>query len=266
MKPPKESTVELIDTHCHLDFKDFDPDRPEVIQRALDAGVTHMVTIGIDIDTSAQAIALAEQYDMISASVGHHPHDAASITDEGLTRLKQLARHPRVVGFGEIGLDFFRDLSPRKVQEKRFDDLIQIGLELGLPLIIHNRDAHQETLSHLSAVDAGRNGGIIHCFSGDYDLGKRFIDLGFHISIPGTVTFPKAETTRNAARDLPLDALLVETDAPFLAPVPRRGRRNEPALVKHTALEIARLRGIEPEDLARATTRNARRVFGLETD
>lgn len=255
--------MELIDTHCHLNLDDYDADRAEVIDRALEAGIVHMVTIGIDTATSLTAIKMAEEYNCISATVGHHPHEAAALTDNDLENLKKLAQNAHVVGFGEIGLDFFRDRSPRPIQTKRFDDLIMIGLELKLPLVIHDRDAHQETMDHLKAADAGKNGGIIHCYSGDYNLAKKFVDMGFYISIPGTVTFPKAEMVRDVVKKLPLDALLVETDAPFLAPVPRRGRRNEPALVRHTAEEIARVKGVSLEDAARETTANARRVFNL---
>ena len=253
--------MDLIDTHCHLDLDDFDPDRSEVIARAREAGVSHMVTIGISPASSRRAVELAEAHSFISATIGHHPHEADQLTDTDLDRLRDLARSPEVVGFGEIGLDFFRDLSPRDIQRKRFDDLIHLGLELGLPLIIHDRDAHQEVYDHLAA--AGANRGIIHCFSGDYQLAVKFLDMGFHISIPGTVTFPKDEDLRDTVRRLPLDALLIETDAPFLAPVPKRGRRNEPALIRHTAAEVARLKGIEPEEAASATSANARALFGL---
>ncbi|MBU2547330.1 MAG: TatD family hydrolase [Proteobacteria bacterium] len=255
--------LELIDTHCHLDLDDFDPDREAVIERAARADVVHMISIGIDVETSSRAIALAEQYDQISATIGFHPHDAGKLTPDGLDRLKDLAASPQVVGFGEIGLDFYRNLSPRKVQEDRFADLIDLGLELGLPLIIHDRDAHREVLGHLMSVDAGRNGGVIHCFSGDWDLARSFLALGFHISIPGPVTFPKSDQLREVVAKTPLDRLLVETDAPFLAPAPKRGRRNEPALVRYTAAEVARIKGLSLEELARATTINARALFSL---
>lgn len=255
--------MELIDTHCHLDLDDYDSDRELVIARARQAGLVHLITIGIDPDSSARAIALAEKYDFISATVGHHPHDASTLRDDDLVRLRDMGRHPRVVGFGEIGLDYFRNISPQEVQRQRFDDLIQIGLELKLPLIIHDREAHQDILDHLISAGASRNGGIIHCFSGDYDLARRFLDLGFYISIPGTVTFPKATVVHDVVARLPMDAILLETDAPFLAPVPRRGRRNEPALVRHTAAEVARIKGLSLEETARITTANARAAFGI---
>jgi len=251
----------LTDSHCHLDLPEFDRDREEVIARAAENGVGLMITIGIDAVTSARAVALAEKYDSIWATVGWHPHEAEALTQDGLDRLKKLADHPRVVGFGEIGLDFYRNLSPARVQEDRLDDLIQLGLELGLPLIIHDRDAHEKVFDHLKSAGAERNGGVIHCFSGDYALARRFLDLGFYISIPGAVTFRKADVLRTVAAKTPLDRLLVETDAPFLAPVPYRGRRNEPALVRYTAAEVARLRKISLEETAEATSANARRLF-----
>ncbi|MEW5723600.1 MAG: TatD family hydrolase [Thermodesulfobacteriota bacterium] len=263
METTGKTSPRLIDTHCHLDLEDFDPDRAEVIQRAREAGVVQMITIGIDPDSSARAVRLAQEHDFIRATVGHHPHEAQALKDRDLVRLRDLARHEGVVGFGEIGLDFYRDRSPRRVQRRRFDDLLHLGLELGLPLIIHDRDAHQEVLEQITVAGGGRNGGVIHCFSGDYDLARRFIDLGFHVSIPGTVTYKKAEVVREVARRLPLDVLLVETDAPFLAPAPFRGRRNEPALVRYTAEEVARIKGVGFEEAAAAFTANARALFGL---
>ena len=260
----EQEMIELIDTHCHLDLEDFDPDREEVIARAREAGVVQMVTIGIDPQTSTRAVDLATRYDFIYAAVGHHPHDAETLDQAGMDRLRELAGHPKVRAFGEIGLDFFRNISPQKVQEERFEDLIRLGMELKLPLVIHDRDAHEDVYRRLKEAGASEYGGIIHCFSGDWELARRFLDLGFLISVPGTITFPKSEALREVVRQVPLDSLLIETDAPFLAPVPRRGRRNEPALVKHTALEAARLREITIEELAAATTANARRIFKME--
>lgn len=256
--------MELIDTHCHLNLSEYDEDRPDVIARARETGISHMVVIGIDCATSRAAIDLAVSHADISATAGHHPHEAEQLRDEDLDELKSLAGHPEVVGFGEIGLDFFRDRSPRDIQKKRFDDLIRIGLDLDLPLIIHDRDAHEDILEHLTTAGAGGHKGVIHCYSGDYQMARKFLDLGFYISIPGTVTFPKNHVLRDVVARLPLDTLLVETDAPFLAPVPKRGRRNEPAYVRHTAMEVAKIKGISLEEAAEATTRNARTLFGLD--
>lgn len=255
--------MSLIDTHAHLDLPDFDPDRDQVLARAREAGVVQIVTIGLNPESAAQAVALAQAHDPVWAAVGWHPHQAREVTPEGLDRLRELARGPKVVAFGEIGLDFYRNLSPPQVQEERLDDLIHLGLDLGLPLIIHDREAHARILDRLAAAGAGQNGGVIHCFSGDYPLARRFLDLGFHLGIPGPVTFPRAEALQEVVARVPLEALLVETDAPFLAPVPKRGRRNEPAYVRFTAAEVARIRGLSLEEVAEATSKNARALFGL---
>lgn len=255
--------MELIDSHAHLDMKDFRRDREEVLLRAMEAGLVHIVTIGITVESSLRAITLAQEHDFISAAIGFHPHEAASLTHEALEKLRDLGRTHAVVGFGEIGLDFYRDLSPRHLQERAFDELIRLGLDLGLPLIIHDREAHDQIYTHLSAHRSRLRGGVIHCFSGDYNLARRFLDLGFLISIPGTITYLGAETLRRAVEKIPLDALLIETDAPFLAPLPKRGRRNEPAFVRYTAQAVAEVKKLPVEEVAAATTANARRLFGL---
>ncbi len=262
--------LELIDSHAHLDSKQFNSDRSEVLSRAREAGLTHIITIGTDVDSSIRAIALSEKYDFVSATIGYHPHDARNLTNEKLDSLRELADSHRVVGFGEIGLDFYRNYSPHHIQEKSFDDLINLGIELGLPLIIHDRAAHEKTFARLSDAKNKMNGGVIHCFSGDYDLARRYLDLGFHISLPGWITFPKFDSIRRVAAKIPLDSLLIETDCPFLAPVPKRGKRNEPGYVSYTALELARVRKQSVEEIASATTENARSLFTLpvagETD
>lgn len=255
--------MELIDSHAHLDLKDFRRDREEVLLRAVEAELVHIVTIGITVESSRKAIALAAEHDFISATIGFHPHEADSLTLDALEALRDLGRSHPVVGFGEIGLDFYRDLSPRHVQEKAFDDLIRLGLDLGLPLVIHDREAHDQVYAHLAEVRSRLHGGVIHCFSGDFNLARRFLDLGFFISIPGTVTYPKAETLRRVVEQVPLDGLLVETDAPFLTPMPHRGKRNEPAFVRFTAEAVAKVKGLSLEEVAAATTANARRLFGL---
>ncbi len=256
--------MQLIDSHCHLDLEDFDQDRPGVIERAALAGVVQMITIGIDISTSVQAVRISEQNPSVFAAVGFHPHEAARFSSRDLDELRQLAgSSARIVGLGEIGLDYYRNISPVKAQNEAFAELIQLGIELDLPLIIHDRDAHEEVYRHLADAGAGRIGGVIHCFSGDYALARRFLDLGFHISVTGAVTFPKADELRDVAARVPLDRLLVETDAPYLAPLPYRGKRNEPAFVAHTAAAVARVRNMDVEELAAAATANTRRLFRL---
>jgi TatD DNase family protein len=254
----------LIDSHAHLDMPDFSEDLPAVLDRAREAGVLQIVTVGIDLESSRAAVELAAEHPFVFATVGCHPHNADAFESADLDRLADLAsRRQEVVAWGEIGLDYFRNRSARESQLRVFRRQLEIAAGLGLSVVVHDREAHEDVVSCLEEMGSKRPGGVIHCFSGDAALARTFLDMGFVLSLPGTVTFPKAETVREVARTVPLDRLLVETDAPYLAPVPRRGRRNEPALVVHTAREIARLRGEPFEEVARLTSMNARRVFGL---
>lgn len=253
----------LIDSHCHLDMKDFQHDREAVIERARMQGVVHMISIGIDVGSSRSAISLARQHPFISATVGCHPHDADKCGVEDLKTLSRLAAEPEVVAWGEIGLDYYRNYSKKENQRRIFEMQLELAQAAGLPVIIHDRDAHGEVYATLEEMGEGERRGVIHCFSGDLDLAHAFIALGYYISIPGTVTYKKAVQIKEVAASIPLDRMLVETDAPFLAPVPRRGKRNEPSFVNHTAREIAKLRNIPLKTLADQTTRNARTVFGL---
>lgn len=253
----------LIDSHVHLDMSDFEKDREDVIQRAIQAGIVHMVTIGIDPDSSMAAIHLARQYGCLSASVGCHPHHADGCQPADLTELARLASEPEVVAWGEIGLDYFRGYSSPEAQLRIFQQQLGMAGDLNLPVIIHDRDAHEAVYSLLKKMGRGERKGVIHCFSGDVVLARAFMDLGYYISIPGTVTYKKASPIKEVAASIPLSRMLVETDAPYLAPVPRRGKRNEPAYVHVTALEIARLRALPFEEVARQTTENAKILFGL---
>lgn len=253
----------LIDSHCHLDMKDFHKDRAEVIARARREGIAHMISIGIDVKSSQLALDLACRYPFISATVGCHPHDADECEPEDLKRLSQMAAEPEVVAWGEIGLDYYRNYSKKENQRKIFEIQLDLARKAELPVIIHDRDAHQEVYTTLKKMGKGERKGVIHCFSGDKDLAEAFIALGYYISIPGTVTYKKAIQIKEVAASIPLDRMLVETDAPFLAPVPRRGKRNEPSLVNHTAREIAKLRDVPFETIAQQTTRNAIGLFGL---
>lgn len=255
----------LIDSHAHLEMPEFDRDRDEVIQRAKSQGIGYIITIGIQIPEAEKAIALAMVYDFIYAAIGIHPHNAHEIDEHTYDKLKNLAIHPKVIAFGEIGLDFFRKRSPREVQIKRFRELIQMGKKLRLPLIIHDRDAHKETLTILEEEKGFDWGGVIHCFSGDYEMAKKCLDKGFYISIPGTITFKNATTLQDLVKKLPLDSLLVETDAPFLAPLPFRGKRNEPSFVKYTAEKIGILKKKGFDEVARQTTENIQRLFKIPT-
>jgi TatD DNase family protein len=253
----------LVDSHCHLDFPDFAPEREAVIARAFAAGIGTMLTICTRLDQFAGVEAIAESDPRIWCSVGAHPHEAADHAGLLIDQLIALAVHPRVVGIGETGLDFHYDLSPRDVQEQVFRTHIAASHVTGLPLIIHAREADGEIAAILA--DEKPPPGVLHCFTGGRALAEAAVTLGFYISISGIVTFRNAEDLRAIVRDLPLDRLLVETDAPYLAPVPYRGKRNEPAFVTATAAAVAALKGIEPEALAAATTENFFQLFAKAT-
>jgi len=253
----------LVDSHAHLDMPEFDGDREEVIRRAKNEGVGCIITIGIRVPEAEKAIALAETHDFIYAGIGIHPHHAGEIDGNTYRQLEALASRPKVVAFGEIGLDFYRNLSPREVQVDRFRELIHVGKGLGLPLIIHDRDAHKETIAILTEENGFDCGGVIHCFSGDYKMARACIDGGFYISIPGTVTFKNATALQEVVKRLPLDRIIVETDAPFLAPLPFRGKRNEPSFVRHTAEKIGMLKKIDFEEVAQQTALAIQKLFKI---
>ncbi len=253
----------LIDSHAHLDMQQFDEDRQKILERAASGGLTHILTVGTDLDSSLAAVTLAQEYDLIYAAVGYHPHNAQGCDFQKLDKLARMTSEPKVVAWGEIGLDFFRNLSPPEDQLKVFSRQIEMANDLKLPVIIHDREAHKDVFAILKKLGKSEKRGVIHCFSGDIDLAKDFIELGYYISIPGTVTYKKASQVKEVAFGIPLERMLVETDAPFLAPVPKRGKRNEPLFVTYTAQEIARIRNIEFEEVARATAQNAKDLFGL---
>ncbi len=257
----------LVDTHCHIEMRSFDRDRKAVIERARSLGVRNMVAVGVDLEDSRRAVTVAGTFDGVFAAVGIHPHDAKKIDGKTYDILKQLADNDRVVAWGEIGLDFFRNLSPRAEQNRRFREQLDLADDLNLPVIIHDRDAHGETLGILKQWKGGRTGGkrgVVHCFSGDTAMAQACIDLGFYISIPATVTYRNANRTRDVVRAVPMERLLIETDAPFLSPEPLRRERNEPAHVLYTARKVAEIRGMEPEQAGEITSRNASELFGFE--
>jgi TatD DNase family protein len=249
----------LVDSHCHLDFPDFSSEREAVIGRARAAGVETMLTISTRLDQFDGVRAIAEGHDGIWCSVGAHPHEAADHAALVSEQLVALAGHPKVIGIGETGLDFHYDLSPRDAQEAVFRAHIDASRMSGLPLIIHAREADREIARILA--EERPPPGVFHCFSSGRALAETALDLGFYISISGIVTFRNAEELRAIVRDLPLDRLLVETDAPYLAPVPYRGKRNEPAFVAATAAAVAALKGLDPQHLATATHENFFRLF-----
>lgn len=252
----------IVDSHCHLDFDSLRQDLPAVLARAREAGVGLMVTISTRMSTFERVRAVAEAHEQVYCSVGVHPHEAESEGDVTPERLCELAGHPRVVGIGETGLDYYYEHSPRNAQEASFRRHIEAARRTGLPLIVHTRDADAETAGILREEMAkGAFSGVLHCFSAGAELARAALELGFYISFSGIVTFPKAEELRRIAADVPLDRLLVETDAPYLAPVPRRGKPNEPAFVVHTAARLAELRNLDEAELHRLTTENFFRLF-----
>lgn len=253
----------LVDSHCHLDFADFGTERAAVVARARAAGVATMLTIGTRLDQFAGVRAIAEADPDIWCSVGAHPHEAADHAATTSAELAALAAHPRVVGIGETGLDFHYDHSPRDAQDRVFRAHIVAAREAGLPLIIHAREADDDITRVLR--EEGATSGVLHCFSSGRELAEAALALGFYISISGIVTFKNADDLRGIVRDVPLERLLVETDAPYLAPVPYRGRRNEPAFVAATAAAVAALKGVTPQELAAATTDNFFRLFTKAT-
>jgi TatD DNase family protein len=250
----------MIDSHAHLHMDEFNEDRDEVVRRANDAGLSAIVTIGTSVGDSEKAIACAEGHDFVYASAGVHPHEVKEIEEGDYDRLRVLARRDKVVAIGEIGLDFYYNHSPRELQFRHFADQLDLAIEMDLPVIIHDRDAHKETMEFLD-YRKGRLRGVLHCFSGDLEMAKKCIDLGFYISIAGPVTYKKSELLQKVAADIPLETMLVETDAPYLAPHPWRGKRNEPAYVVETARRIADIRGMAIDALGAATEQNTRRLF-----
>lgn len=252
----------LVDSHCHLDYPDFAADLDGTVARAAEAGVGIMVTIGTRLSQVDQVLAVAERFPNVYCTVGVHPHEAGSEPEVAAARLVGLADHPKVIGFGETGLDYFYDHSPRDRQRANFRTHIQAARLAGLPVVIHTRDADDETAAILVEEHAaGPFRGLIHCFSSGTQLAAKAMELGLYISLSGIITFNKADALRATIRDLPLDRLLVETDAPYLAPVPKRGKTNEPAFVAYTAAKLAALKGISSAEVATATTANFFRLF-----
>lgn len=256
----------LIDTHCHLDFHQFNNDRVEMIERAREAGVTRMIIPAIDLHNCHDVIRVAEQFEGVYCAVGVHPNSTAGWQTSDLEEIRAFAAHPKVVSIGEIGLDYHWDKSPKKQQHKAFIEQMQLADELDLPIIIHNRKASEDVISLMWAsplVDKW-NAGVMHSFSAPPLIARKALNLGFHFGFTGPLTFKKAGELRDISAEIPLDRILLETDAPFLTPEPKRGKRNEPSYVPYIAAKLAEVRGISVEEVAAATTANAVRLFGLE--
>lgn len=252
----------LVDSHCHLDFPDFADELDQVVQRGRDHGVGLFLTINTHLTRFERVLAVAERFPDVYCTVGIHPHEADTEPLAEAERLVDLARHPKVVGFGETGLDYYYDKSPRERQRESFRAHIAAARIAGLPVIVHTRDADADTMETLAyEMGKGPFSGLIHCFSSGQELAEKALDLGLYISISGIVTFKKAEALQETVKRIPLDRLLVETDCPYLAPIPFRGKRNEPAYVTHTAAKVAELKGVSVDELAEATTANFRRLF-----
>jgi len=252
-----------IDTHVHLNADQYEEDLQEVINRALKANVTKMVVVGFDRKTIVKAMQLAADYTFIYAVIGWHPVDAIDCTEEDLQWIEELSANEKVVGIGETGLDYYWDKSPKDVQQALFRKQIRLAQKVKLPIIIHNREATEDVVRILHEEEAHLTGGIMHCFGGSVETAKQCINMNFMISLGGPVTFKNAKKPKEVATEIPLEHLLIETDAPYLAPHPHRGKRNEPALVTLVAEEIARLKGISVEEVAAATTQNAENFFGI---
>ncbi|CAD7780364.1 putative metal-dependent hydrolase YcfH [Candidatus Methanoperedenaceae archaeon GB37] len=250
----------LTDTHCHLDML---KDLKGALQRAKENQVNFIVTIGIDLKTSRKAVEIAETYNFVWAAVGVHPHEAKTLTDEVYKELEILASHPKVVAIGEIGLDFYRNLSPREIQINAFKRQIKLAQKRGKPIVIHCREAISETWQILVETEGLSCKGVWHCFPGDVSFAEKCIENDFYISISGIVTFPKATKLKQVVKKTPLESLLLETDAPFLAPVPMRGKQNEPAFLHYTAQKVADIKEVSLKQVALKTTENAKKLFNL---
>ncbi|CEO05184.1 TatD family hydrolase [Paraclostridium sordellii] len=255
----------LFDSHAHLNDERFDEDREELINSLKAKGVDLVLNPGACIETSKSSVELANRYDFIYAAVGVHPHDVGEMTEDDIETLRKLAlENEKVKAIGEIGLDYYYDNSPREIQKKWFKRQIELANELKLPIIIHDRDAHGDTFEIIKNTKSPEIGCVLHCYSGNVELAKEYVKMGCYISIPGTVTFKNNKKTREVAKEIPLEYLLIETDSPYMAPEPHRGKRNDPSLVQFVADKIAQEKGISYEQVCEATKENAKRFFNIK--
>jgi TatD DNase family protein len=252
----------IWDTHAHLDDEAYQEDFKDVMGRIKAAGISRVTNVGYDLPSSKRSVKLAQDYDFIYAVIGIHPHNAEGVTDDLLEQLQDLAKKPKVLAWGEIGLDYYRDLSPRSLQKEVFVQQIELANEAGLPIVIHNRDAHQDVLDIVKA-NPPKYGGVFHCYSGSWEMAKILLNLGFYLSFAGPITFKNARHTVEVAKNAPLDRILVETDSPYLTPEPRRGKRNEPTYVREVVKKLAEIKELSLEEIALQTMHNAETIFGL---
>ncbi len=253
----------LIDSHAHLDDRRFDRDRDRLIKSLKEFGVELVINPGADLSSSIKAVSLAEEYDNIYAAVGVHPHSAKEMDESTIGLLKSFTNREKVIAIGEIGLDYYYDNSPRDVQRKRFIEQLNLAKEVNLPVIIHSREANKDTFDILKEAQDGSLRGVMHCFSGSVEMAMEYIKLGFYISLAGPVTFKNARIPKEVAKAVPLDKLMIETDAPYLTPEPYRGKRNEPIYVRYVAGTIAELKGLTFEEVAKQTAENTKRLFNI---
>ena len=255
----------LIDSHAHIQGNEYDGEVEAVIERARGAGVEKIIAVGGagDMSSNTDAIALADSFPDIYATVGMHPHDAKDVGTEELSALSELTAHPKVVAVGETGLDYYYNHSPRDMQRRVFSQFIRIARQTGLPIVVHERDATKDAAELLRSEGAGELRGVIHCFTGNYEAACAYLDLGFYLSFTGIITFKNAERLRDVVRKVPLEHMLIETDSPFLTPVPHRGKRNEPAYVRFVAETIANIKKIDLQEVARVTTENVSSLFRI---
>lgn len=251
----------FFDTHTHLDDKRFSEDCDQVIEKVFASGVTLAVNIGADMESSRESVALAERYDFIYAAVGVHPHEAEALTEADMDALRRLAAHKKVVAIGEIGLDYYYDNAPRELQKKWFLRQLELAKELDLPYIVHDRDAHGDTMEIIKR--AGYYRGVLHCYSGSVEMARELLELGFYISFAGPLTFKNGKKAREVAQAVPMDRLFIETDSPYLTPEPCRGQRNDSSMVRFVCEKLAEIKGISTEEAARITYENGKQFFGI---
>jgi TatD DNase family protein len=253
-----------FDSHAHLEDEKFHQDRDALIQGLPGRGVSKVLNVGSTLETSRASVELASKYSFIYAAVGVHPHEVSSLGQGDLEKLIIMAKAPKVVAIGEIGLDYYYDFSPRELQRQFFAEQIELAYELGLPIVVHNRDAHRDVLTILRERKEKILGGVMHCYSGSWEMAKEFMNLGLYISLGGPVTFKNAKRPVEVAQEVPLDRLLIETDSPYLTPTPYRGKRNDPGYVGLVAEKIAQIRGMAPDEIAKITWENAKKLFGID--
>jgi TatD DNase family protein len=251
----------FVDSHCHLEMESFDKDRDKVIERSLKEGLAYLLTVGTEEQYFKKVLEIVEKYDRVYGAIGIHPHESESYSEKIAATIEQYLKHPKIVGYGEVGLDFFKNYSPREAQIKAFREQLSVAKALGFPVIVHSRSAREETLSLLKETYGNNASGVVHCYSYDWSTAKKLLDMGFYISIPGTITYANAKESVEVVRNIPLDRLLAETDAPFLTPVPHRGKRNEPSFVKLTVKKISEIKNRDVEEVASNLSGNFLKVF-----